>query len=104
MSHAKLHNNVFRQALLKIPPAWVCIPALHLDLCVSVWMFEVFLSDMRQLDMRQLDTHLTVALGEGGMHTSDNVAFAEAAGLSGLQLRLISSTTYRTRQATFNLR
>ena len=73
LAHAKLFNNVIRPSLLPIPLEWVCIPALHLDLGIYGWMFESFISDMRQLDAM-----LAARVGTSGLSTTDGAAFAEA--------------------------
>ena len=39
LTKAKYFNNVIRPAFLPVPLDWVCIPALHLDLGIFVWLF-----------------------------------------------------------------
>ncbi len=77
LPQAKFFNNVIRPALCPIPIDWVCIPALHLDLGIYAWMFDAFIADMRQLDMR-----LAMQLGKSGTDSFDSAAFAAAAELS----------------------
>ena len=79
LTKAKLFNNVIRPCLLPVALQWVCIPALHLDLGIYMWMFESFIADMRDLDA-QLASHL----GRAGMCLSDSATFADAAKLSSL--------------------
>ena len=77
LSRAKLFNNAIRPVLLPIQLDYVCIPALHLDLGIYMWLFEAFISDMRQLDMA-----LAAELGQAGTQSTDSTAFAKVAQLN----------------------
>ena len=77
LARAKLHNNVIRPALLPIPIEWVCIPALHLDLAIYMWMFDAMIADVRQLDMA-----LAAQVGQSGTHATDSTTFSDIAMLN----------------------
>ena len=55
----------------------MCVPALHLDLGIYLWLFEAMIADLRELDI-----NLAAELGKTGTQTSDSAAFAEAKQLN----------------------
>ena len=73
LPRAKFFNNVIRPALLPVDLDWVCVPALHLDLGIYLWLFEAMIAGLRELDIT-----LAAELGKTGTQTSDSAAFAEA--------------------------
>ena len=77
LPRAKMFQNVIRPALLQIPLEWVCIPSLHLDLGIYLWLYEAMISDLRDLDVA-----MAAEIGKSGMDEADSVSFAEAAQLN----------------------
>ena len=53
-ANAKKYFNVARPCILPVPIEDACIPALHLDLCIFLYLCDCMLADTRSLDM-QLD-------------------------------------------------
>ena len=70
LANAKEFNNVIRPALLPVPIPDICVPALHLDLGIYVWIFDAMVNDLRSLDMS-----LAKKLGEAGMMEGDSELF-----------------------------
>ena len=52
LTRAKFFNNVIRPVLLPVSISDVCIPALHLDLGIYLYLYEAMLSDARVLDIK----------------------------------------------------
>ena len=77
LPRAKMFQNVIRPALLQIPLEWVCIPSLHLDLGIYLWLYEAMIADLRDLDVA-----MAAEIGKSGMDEADSVSFAEAAQLN----------------------
>lgn len=51
LPRAKLFKNVIHPCLLPIAVDHACIPALHLDLGIFVWLYEALVKDSCQLDL-----------------------------------------------------
>eukprot|EP00117_Sycon_ciliatum_P014856 scpid42267/ scgid14944/ len=64
LSRAKLFNNVIRPTILPIPVADAVIPALHLDLGIFVWIYELLEKELHQLDLK-LAAHCAPASSDG---------------------------------------
>ena len=77
LPRAKMFQNVIPPALLPIPLEWVCIPSLHLDLGIYLWLYEAMIADLRDLDVA-----MAAEIGKSGMDEADSVSFAEAAQLN----------------------
>ena len=77
LPRAKMFQNVIQPALLPIPLEWVCIPSLHLDLGIYLWLYEAMIADLRDLDVA-----MAAEIGKSGMDEADSVSFAEAAQLN----------------------
>ena len=93
---AKYHNNVIRPALLPISLDWVCIPVLHLDLGIYMWLFQAFTADIHQLDIK-----FAASLGKAGTATTDSQEFAQAAQLSSNMEETTSEQQQIQNQANF---
>ena len=49
---AKKYNNVIRPSLFPIEPKDVCIPVLHLDLGIYLWLYKSLLKETDEFDLR----------------------------------------------------
>ena len=68
---------MIRPALLPIPLQWVCILALHLDLGIFPWIWDVMIAEWREIDGQP-----AARLDNTGLHTSDSDTFTRAVTLN----------------------
>ena len=52
LSKAKLFYNAIRPALLSVPIDHVCLPALHLDLGIYLWVFDSLDKACKHIDLK----------------------------------------------------
>ena len=52
LSKAKHLYNATRPAMLSVPIDHVCLPALHLDLGIYLWVFDSFVKECRRIDLK----------------------------------------------------